>query len=89
MLNYKEYLAFIEANRDDVKFAVHTSPSGKPLIMSKKQFGDWVSGYTYGYLRVYPYISMDEVLKNCCDTIAKDDDGNDVVLPYLIIPKTE
>lgn len=89
MEHYKEYLAFIEAQRDDVKFAVHTSPDGKPLILSKKQFGDWVLGDTYGYLRAYPYITMNEVLKNLCETIAKDDDGNDVILPYLIIPKTE
>lgn len=51
----KEYLAAIEAQRDDVKFAVHTSPDGEPTIMSKKQFGDLMSGYTGGYLRAYPY----------------------------------
>lgn len=53
--HYKEYLAFIEAQRDDVKFAIHTSPDGERAIISKKQFGDWVSGYTGGYLRAYPY----------------------------------
>ena len=60
---YKEYLAFIEAQRDDVKFAVHTSTYGKPFIMSKKQFGDWAAGYTGGYLRVYPYITLDVLKK--------------------------
>lgn len=61
---YKEYLAIIEAQRDDVKFAVHTSPDGEPAIMSKKQFGDWAVGHTGGYLRVYPYLSLDDLRKN-------------------------
>ena len=87
--SYEEYLAFIEAQRDDVKFAVHTSPVGKPLILSKKQFGDWACGYTGGYLRAYPYISWDDVKKNLQLPIATDDNGDEVILPYLIIPKTE
>lgn len=61
---YKEYLAAIEAQRDDVKFAVHTSPDGEPTIMSKKQYCDWASGYTGGYLRAYPYndVKVEDVI---------------------------
>ncbi len=55
MNDYQVYNNFIEAQRDDVKFAVHTSRDGEYSIMSKKQFGDWVSVYTGAYLRVYPY----------------------------------
>lgn len=80
------YNAFVDSQRDDVKFAVHTSTDGEPTIMSKKQFGDWVCGYTGDYLRVYPYLAMDEALNKSCVTIAKDDDGDDVILPILIIP---
>lgn len=86
---HKEYLAFIEAQRDDVKFAVHTSPDGEPTIMSKKQFGDWAAGYTGGYLRVYPYLSLDDAMRDYGCTIATDDNGDEVILPYLIIPKAE
>ena len=86
ILNHK---AFIEAQRDDFKLAVHTSPDGEPTIMSKKQFGDWAAGYTGGYLRAYPYITMDDLRKNTMLTVATDDEGNEVTLPYLIIPKTE
>ena len=86
---YKEYLAFIEAQRDDVKFAIHTSQVGKPLILSKKQFGDWVLGDTYGCLMAYPYITMDDLRKNSQLSIATDNDGDEVILPYLIIPNTE
>ena len=88
--SYEECLAFIEAQRDDVKFAVHTSPVGNPLILSKKQFGDWVYvGTTGDYLRAYPYLSFDDVRKNLQLPIATDDNGDEVILPYLIIPKTE
>ena len=64
MKDYKEYNAFIEAQRDDVKFAVHTSPDGEPTIMSKKQYSDWAPGYTGGYLRVYPYndVKVEDVI---------------------------
>lgn len=78
------YNAFIDSQRDDVRFSVHTSQYGKPLIISKKQFGDWVLGNTYGYFRAYPYLTIGEVLKNV--TIAKDDDGDNVILPILTIP---
>lgn len=44
MKGRKEYYAFVEAQRDDVKFAVHTSPDGEPTIMSKKQYSDWALG---------------------------------------------
>ena len=75
--------------RDDVKFAVHTSPDGEPTIMSKRQFGDWVAGYTGGYLRVYPYLSLDDAMRDYGCTIATDDNGDEVILPYLVIPKAE
>ena len=78
------YNAFVDSQRDDVKFAVHTSLDGEPTIMSKKQFGDWVCGYTGDYLRVYPYLAVGEALAS--ETIAKDDDGDDVILPILTIP---
>ncbi len=81
------YNTFVDSQRDDVKFAVHTSPDGEPTIMSKKQFGDWVLGYTGDYLRVYPYITMDYLRKNAQLPIATDDNGDEVILPYLIIPK--
>lgn len=80
------YNAFVDSQRDEVKFAVHTSTDGEPMIMSKNQFNDWVLGYTGDYLKVYPYMSMDEALKKSCVTIAKDDDGDDRILPMLTIP---
>ena len=83
------YNAVVDSQRDDVKFAVHTSPDGEATIMSKNQFVDWVCGYTGDYLRVYPYLAMDDALKESCVTTAKDDDGNDVILPILTIPQIE
>lgn len=80
------YNASVDSQRDYVKFAVHTSPEGEPMIMSKKQFGDCACGYTGDYLMVYPYMAMDEALKKSCITIAKDDDGDDRILPMLTIP---
>lgn len=54
--------------------------------MSKKQFGDWASGYTGKYLRVYPYFSLDDAIKSMQLTIATDDNGNEAILPIVSMP---